>query len=264
MRKWYLAISPSPERRSRGGSVVERVGVADHAGGLPERSDEVLALGQVDRRLAADRGVDHRQQRRGDVDDGDAAVPHGSGESGDVGDHAPADGDDDVVASQAEPGERPRRRARRSPATCSPPRCRCRCARSGGRPSSARRHRRTGSPAWVTTATRLARGGSRSGRRSMRPGTDVHVVAAARRARDRRRCHDSWTRQRRAEGVGVADELVDGVAAELAQRLGGEDEGDHRLGDDAHRRHGGDVGALLERQRSPPSSPCRRSPAPGR
>ena len=44
-------------------------------------------------------------------------------------------------------------------------------------------------------------------------------------------------------------QLVDRVAAELALRLGGQHEGDHRLGDDAHRRHRGDVGALLERHR---------------
>ena len=39
----------------------ERVGVGDDADRLVERADEVLALGQVDRGLAADRGVDHRR-----------------------------------------------------------------------------------------------------------------------------------------------------------------------------------------------------------
>ena len=45
----------------------EHVGVAQHRGGLPERADEVLALGQVDPGLAADRGVDLAEQRGGHV-----------------------------------------------------------------------------------------------------------------------------------------------------------------------------------------------------
>ena len=108
VRKWYLAISPSPERRSRARQRGQRVEVADHAGRLPERADEVLALGQVDAGLAADRRVDHAEQRRGDVHDRHAAVPRGGGEAGDVGDHAAADGDDDVVAGQARSGRSPR------------------------------------------------------------------------------------------------------------------------------------------------------------
>ena len=52
--------------------------------------------------------------------------------------------------------------------------------------------------------------------------------------------------QRLAVGGVVAGELGDGVAPELAERLGREHERDHRLGDDARRRHRGDVGALLE------------------
>src|SRR5687768_2363810 len=47
------------------------------------------------------------------------------------------------------------------------------------------------------------------------------------------------------EAITVAHELVEGVPAELAQRLVGEDEGGHRLGDHAHGGDGGDVGALL-------------------
>ena len=85
--------------------MAERVEVAHHAGRLPERADEVLALRQVDAGLAADRRVDHAEQRRGDVDDRHAAVPHGRGEPGDVGDHPAADADHDVVAGEAELGE---------------------------------------------------------------------------------------------------------------------------------------------------------------
>ena len=81
MRKWYFAISPEPLRHSRGGSVAKSVGVAQHRGGLPERADEVLALGQVHAGLAADGGVDHPEQRGRDVHDRDAAVVHGGGEA---------------------------------------------------------------------------------------------------------------------------------------------------------------------------------------
>ena len=57
-KKWYLASSPMPLRYSRAGERGEGVGVAHHGGGLPERPDQVLALGQVDPGLAADGGVD--------------------------------------------------------------------------------------------------------------------------------------------------------------------------------------------------------------
>ena len=88
-------------RRQRG----ERVQVAHHAARLPERADEVLALRQVDAGLAADRRVDHPQQRRGHVDHRHAAMPHRGGEAGDVGDHPAAEADDDVVAGEADAGE---------------------------------------------------------------------------------------------------------------------------------------------------------------
>jgi hypothetical protein len=48
-----------------------------------------LPSGQVDAGLAADRRVDHPEERRGDVDYRHATVPRRSGEPGDVGDHAP-------------------------------------------------------------------------------------------------------------------------------------------------------------------------------
>ena len=53
----------------------------------------------------------------------------------------------------------------------------------------------------------------------------------------------------RAVRVVVAHELVERVAAELAQRLRREHERDHRLRDDARGRDRGDVGAFLERDR---------------
>jgi hypothetical protein len=54
---------------------------------LPERADEVLALGQVHARLATDRLRRPSEQRRRDVHDRHTAVPHRGGEPGDVGDH---------------------------------------------------------------------------------------------------------------------------------------------------------------------------------
>ena len=93
-RKWYFAISPEPLRYSRGGSVAEHVGVAQHRGRLPERADQVLALGQVHAGLAADGGVDLPEQRGRHVHDRDAAVVDGGGEPGGVGDQPAADGDD--------------------------------------------------------------------------------------------------------------------------------------------------------------------------
>ena len=53
----------------------QRVEVAHHTAGLPVRTDEVLALGDVDPGLATDGRVDHADQRRADVHHGDAAVP---------------------------------------------------------------------------------------------------------------------------------------------------------------------------------------------
>src|SRR5690606_34752253 len=71
---------------------------------------QVLALGQIHAGLAADGGVDHAEQRGGDVGDGDAPVVDGRGEAGDVGDDAPAHGDDDVGAGQAPAAPRPAER----------------------------------------------------------------------------------------------------------------------------------------------------------
>ena len=110
VRKWYLAISPRPQRTSRGGSVASASRSQTTPDGCQIRADQVLAAdpirgGEVDPGLAADRGVDHAEQRGRDVDDRDAAVPRRRGEPGDVGDHATADADHDVVAGQPESGE---------------------------------------------------------------------------------------------------------------------------------------------------------------
>ena len=58
----YLTTSAKPQASSRGRQAVERLGVDQHQLRLPDRADVVLALGQVDAGLAADRRVHHRQQ----------------------------------------------------------------------------------------------------------------------------------------------------------------------------------------------------------
>jgi hypothetical protein len=83
------------------GQGVEGVEVAHDGGGLPERPDEVLALREVHPRLAADGGVDHPQQCRRHVHDGDPPVVHRGREPGDVGDHTAADGHDAVGPGEA-------------------------------------------------------------------------------------------------------------------------------------------------------------------
>ena len=74
--------------------------VHEHAARLVERAHEVLALGQVHPGLAADRAVDHREQRGGHVHDVDAAVVHRGREAGGVADDSPADRDHEVAAQQ--------------------------------------------------------------------------------------------------------------------------------------------------------------------
>ena len=147
-----------------------------------ERADEVLALGQVDRGLAADGGVDLREQRGRRLHDVDPAVVHGRREAGGVADHAAPEGDDGVVTQQA-----PRGQARAqvvdggeglgflaladeeqvgvAPARWS-------AAVSPGAWKSA-------TPGWLTTATRASSGEQAPGL-AERAVADQHVVGRAR------------------------------------------------------------------------------------
>ena len=59
----------------------QRVHVDDHQPRLIEGADEVLALVVVDRGLPAHAGVHLRQQRRGDLDEADAAQKRGRGDT---------------------------------------------------------------------------------------------------------------------------------------------------------------------------------------
>lgn len=98
----HLAPPAGPLAPGQGG---QDLGVAQHRPWLPERTDQVLALGQVDPRLAADGRVDLGQQGGGHVDVGRPPVEGGGGEPGQVGDHAPADGHDHVGPAEAGAGE---------------------------------------------------------------------------------------------------------------------------------------------------------------
>ena len=97
-----FTISAMPATISLRGSVSSVARSMSTAGGLVERADQVLSRVGVDAGLAADRGVDHAQQRGGHVHDVHAAQPGGGGESGDVGGRSPAEADDRVLAANAD------------------------------------------------------------------------------------------------------------------------------------------------------------------
>jgi hypothetical protein len=45
----------------------EHIDIDQNSSRLVERADEILPEGRIDPRLAADRRIDHRKQRRGDL-----------------------------------------------------------------------------------------------------------------------------------------------------------------------------------------------------
>ena len=83
-------------------------GIDQHRAGLVERADEVLALREVDAGLAADRGIDHREQGRGHLHDVDAAVVHRRGERSGIADDTTAERDDGIRTQQPPLCEAPR------------------------------------------------------------------------------------------------------------------------------------------------------------
>ena len=93
---------PGPDVTRREG--VEEGQVAQHRARLVEGAHQVLARRQVDAGLAAHRGVDHGQHRRGDADVADPAQPRGRDEPGEVGRRPAADAHHEIVAG--EPGGR--------------------------------------------------------------------------------------------------------------------------------------------------------------
>ena len=82
---------------------LERFGVTDHRRGLPERADEVLALGKVHAGLSADRGIDLPQKGGRHRYEPDAPVIHRGDEPADIGHDTATDGDDRVGPSEPGP-----------------------------------------------------------------------------------------------------------------------------------------------------------------
>ena len=72
---------------------------------LVERAEQVLALGEIDAGLAADRGIDLGHEGRRDVDDRDAAQVGRGEEAGRVAERTAADRDERLAALDAEPGQ---------------------------------------------------------------------------------------------------------------------------------------------------------------
>ena len=64
-------------------------------------ADQVLAMPCVDRGLAADRGIDLRQQRSRHLHVIETAARHGGGEAREIADHAAAQRDDEVATLDA-------------------------------------------------------------------------------------------------------------------------------------------------------------------
>ena len=93
-----MTISDQPERYSRSGSVSSSARVSHDQRRLMERADQILAEPVVDAGLAADAGVDLRQQRRRHLDDRDAAQERRRDEADHVADHAAADRHHEVAA----------------------------------------------------------------------------------------------------------------------------------------------------------------------
>ena len=104
--KPHLTTSARPATRSAARQRGQRGQVAEHAGRRVERADQVLAGRGVDAGLAADRGVDHAEQRRRYLHHAYAAQPARGDEPGQVGHRAAADTDHRV--GTGEPG-RPER-----------------------------------------------------------------------------------------------------------------------------------------------------------
>ena len=93
--------SARPARSSRGGSVASVPVSANTRRGWWNAPIRFLPPRMVDAGLAADRGVDLREQRRRHLHEVDAALVAGGGEAGHVADDAAAERDDAGVAVEA-------------------------------------------------------------------------------------------------------------------------------------------------------------------
>ena len=79
---------------------VQRGDVAQHQGRLMKRARKVLALRQINGRLASDGGIDHRQKRRRHLHKAQAAQIGRRGKARQIAHHAAAESDDGVRPGQ--------------------------------------------------------------------------------------------------------------------------------------------------------------------
>ena len=77
---------------------VEHGGVGDDQHRLVEGAEQILALRRIDAGLAADGGIDLRQQRGRHLHEIDAAAQDRGRKAGEIADHAAAERDDEIVA----------------------------------------------------------------------------------------------------------------------------------------------------------------------
>ncbi len=85
-----------------GGKRLQNVSVGDDEARLVEDADQVLALRRIDAGLAADRAVDLGEKRRRDLHKAHATAQDARGKSGEVADHAAAEGDDEIAALESD------------------------------------------------------------------------------------------------------------------------------------------------------------------
>ena len=97
----YLMTSASPARSSRPGQGREGVGVGDHGRRLMKRPDQVLPARVIDTSLAADGGVDLREQRGRHLHVGDARAGSKPPRNPRDPHHPAAQGDHGAVAREA-------------------------------------------------------------------------------------------------------------------------------------------------------------------
>ena len=85
----------------RGRERADQLDVDQHCGGRMKSADEILARRRIHPRLAADRRVDHGEQRGGTLDHGHAAQEGRGHEAGEVADDTATESDDGSVAAIA-------------------------------------------------------------------------------------------------------------------------------------------------------------------
>ena len=83
----------------------QSIEIADYRLGLPERSDEILALWQIHPSLATDRGVDHADKSCCDMHNRGASVPRSCGKAGNIRNHSATNANYNIAAGQSNPGE---------------------------------------------------------------------------------------------------------------------------------------------------------------